>query len=174
MTEIEDGAFRDCSNLSSVNLPTSLKTLGTMAFYDCDLITSVTVPASLEGCGGDGGCGPFGGCDGLKEVSFEAGTTRVADHLLYDCPGIESVAVPEGVTLVESYAFGDYADDCRVPVFQRLLEARRGPDPRHGDRDRGRRVLRVWVDFSGRSAMCDYARFSHIPQLHSVGFSKAS
>ena len=107
VTEIEDGAFRDCSNLSSVNLPTSLKTLGTMAFYDCDLITSVTVPASLEGCGGDGGCGPFGGCDGLKEVSFEAGTTRVADHLLYDCPGIESVAVPEGVTLVESYAFGD-------------------------------------------------------------------
>ncbi|HJJ00621.1 MAG TPA: leucine-rich repeat protein [Coriobacteriaceae bacterium] len=109
VTSMGDFAFAYCPALSSVNLPASLKTLGAAAFRDDDAIASVTVPASLESCGDFVSYGgPFNECDGLKEVRFERGTTRVAYNLLSDCTGIESIAVPEGVTVIEGGAF----DNC--------------------------------------------------------------
>ena len=121
MTKVEDWAFQDCSSLSSVRLSRSLVSLGAGAFGD-DPISSIEIPASLEGCGSSSSGGPFGGCKQLKEVSFEQGTTHVADHLLYMCPGLESISIPEGVTAVEANAFYGCSNLASVSLPESLTE----------------------------------------------------
>ena len=122
VTEIASFAFQDCSSLSSVRLSRSLVSLGAGAFGS-DPIASVEIPASLEGCGyGSNAGGPFGGCKQLGDVTFEQGTTHVADHLLYMCPGLESVSIPEGVTAVEASAFYGCSNLSSVSLPESLTE----------------------------------------------------
>jgi len=42
ITEIGMGAFRFCSNLTSIVIPENVKTVGNSAFYDCDKLESIT------------------------------------------------------------------------------------------------------------------------------------
>jgi hypothetical protein len=68
LTTIKDSAFYDCSNLTSVTIPDSVKTIGDKAFYECGL-TSVTIPDSVKTIGGNA----FYGC-GLTSVTFGGNT----------------------------------------------------------------------------------------------------
>ena len=58
VTSIGNQAFRDCSFLTSVELPDSVTSIGDRAFYDCSTLTSIELPDSVtsiedeafEGC----------------------------------------------------------------------------------------------------------------------------
>ena len=52
-----------------------------------------------------GGDGPFSDCDNLKNVTFEAGTTRIAENLFGDCKGLEKIEIPDTVQSIENRAF---------------------------------------------------------------------
>ena len=51
VTEIEEVAFRGCSNLVNITLSKNLKYMGWGAFEDCTKITKIEIPKSLEECG---------------------------------------------------------------------------------------------------------------------------
>ena len=40
--------MQNCTQLSTVNLPSALTEIGAHAFYNCDLIETITIPKSLE------------------------------------------------------------------------------------------------------------------------------
>lgn len=49
VTKIWGGAFDGCSQkLNSVQLPSTLKTIGDLAFHDCDQLSEITIPKSVE------------------------------------------------------------------------------------------------------------------------------
>ena len=50
--------------------------------------------------------GAFEGCANLKTVTFEEGTTEIAEGLFAGCTGIEQIKIPDTVTEIESGAFG--------------------------------------------------------------------
>ena len=108
VVEIESNSFSECKSLSSVKLSSNLKTLGYGAFYNCDKLTSIMIPKSLEKATRavmTGGDGPFSDCDNLKNVTFEAGTTRIAENLFGDCKGLEKIEIPDTVQGIENRAF---------------------------------------------------------------------
>ena len=108
VVEIENDSFSKCKSLSSVKLSSNLKTLECGAFYNCDKLTSIMIPKSLEKATSwstVGGDGPFSDCDNLKNVTFEAGTTRIAEHLFGDCKGLERIEIPDTVQSIEYRAF---------------------------------------------------------------------
>ena len=53
VTAIGNGAFRECSGLTSVTIPNSITSIGYEAFYGCSGLTSVTIPNSVTSIGGD-------------------------------------------------------------------------------------------------------------------------
>ena len=113
VTFIGSGAFLGCSNLSDVKLSKKLKELGGYAFGDCDSLTSITIPKSLEKTTQayysqyiyNYQWGVFIACDNLKNITFEEGTTKIANGLFANNDSIEKVVIPDTVTSIEWNAF---------------------------------------------------------------------
>ncbi|MBR3988847.1 MAG: leucine-rich repeat protein [Clostridia bacterium] len=118
VTKIETDAFSGCASLKDVKLSKGLTVLGFGAFGGTP-IESIEIPKALDegdysystwsftlnGVDYSVTSGPFVGCDNLKTVTFEEGTTQVAENLFRGCTGLEKIVIPEGVTIIESGAF---------------------------------------------------------------------
>ena len=100
---IGKGAFGRCSALSSVTFtPTSQVTsIGQSAFYSSGL-TSITIPTSVTSIGEDA----FGGCTSLTSVTFTP-TSQVTSisHYAFASSGLTSVIIPDSVIRIGFYAF---------------------------------------------------------------------
>ena len=109
VTVIQESAFAECTNLSSVVLSENLVELGLSAFGETAL-TAIEIPKSLEkahvswtyskDCDG-----PFENCENLKKVTFEKGTTRIAQFLFAGCTGIKDIQIPQTVVSIEKGGF---------------------------------------------------------------------
>lgn len=116
VTEIEEVAFRGCSNLVNITLSKNLKYMGWGAFGDCIKVTKIEIPKSLEQCGGSNYGGPFAECSGLKTVIFENGTTKIASNLFENCIGLEEINIPDTVTVIGDSAFSECVNLSRVHI----------------------------------------------------------
>jgi hypothetical protein len=117
ITYIHNRAFYSCKQLSQLVLPKYLNKYGASAFAECDALTSVEIPKTLEtidytpdygfSVGKDYYFmhGMFYGCDRLSNVTFEKGTTAIADSLFYGCIGLENIEIPDTVTTIGYNAF---------------------------------------------------------------------
>ena len=110
VTEIGTYAFANCSNLTEVTLSEALVSMGYSAFYNCDSLTSIEIPKSLDLVTDTiytKENGAFRDCDNLKTVTFEEGTTQIAERLFWLCTGLEEIVIPDTVTAIEYGAFRD-------------------------------------------------------------------
>ncbi len=101
VTSIGNGAFRECSGLTSVSIPNSVTSIGYSAFYGCSGLTSVTIPNSVTSIGN----GAFRECSGLTSVSIPNSVTSIGNSAFYYCIGLTSVNIPNSVTSIENWAF---------------------------------------------------------------------
>ena len=121
MTSIGNGAFQNCSGLTSVDIPNSVTSIGKWAFQYCRGLTSVTIPNSVTSIG----ISAFNDCSGLtsvyidcttigywfrdnrriKEVSIGENVTSIEDDAFNGCSGLTSVTIPKSVTSIGNGAF---------------------------------------------------------------------
>ena len=101
VTSIGNGAFRECSGLTSVSIPNSVTSIGYSAFYGCSGLTSVTIPNSVTSIGNSA----FRECSGLTSVSIPNSVTSIGNSAFYYCIGLTSVNIPNSVTSIENWAF---------------------------------------------------------------------
>ncbi len=94
--EIPVGAFGDMK-LTSVVLPTGLKSIGKAAFAGCDRLTAITFPASLERVGDYA----FAGCSALTAITLPASVTTVGTGAFMRCTALTSLAVEPSSKLAE-------------------------------------------------------------------------
>lgn len=67
VTSIDDEAFGESSELTSVSIPNSVTSIGSKAFQNCWRLTSIILPGNLNSIGGSA----FSGCSGLTFVVSE-------------------------------------------------------------------------------------------------------
>ena len=128
--DIDGAAFAECKELSDVVLSKNLKTMGWQVFGNDNKLTEIEIPKSLEECryyrnndSIDGGT--FDNCANLKTVTFEDGTTEIAEGLFAGCTGIEQIRIPDTVTVIESGAFGGCINLKEIDVPNSVTEIQR-------------------------------------------------
>ena len=94
VTAIGIEAFRSCKEMSSINIPGSVKEIRDYAFDYCTGLTAVDLPGSLIKIG----TGAFNSCIGLISINIPGSVKEIGDFAFDNCPGL-TVVCPE-----DSYA----------------------------------------------------------------------
>ena len=103
VTSIGLGTFYGCSGLTSLTIPSGVTSIGDDAFYGCNGLTSLTIPSGVTSIGRFA----FSGCSGLTSLTIPSGVTSIGWGTFYGCSGLTSLTIPSGVTLIGESAFHD-------------------------------------------------------------------
>ena len=112
MEIIHSDTFNGCESLTSVTIPSSVKTIGDSAFRNCTSLTSIAIPNGVTEVRDS----VFSGCTNLTSVQLPASLRFVRFHLFYDCTKLESVTIPASVKSVEASAFDGCASLTSINV----------------------------------------------------------
>lgn len=98
----EKSPFYNNTEITSVDLGSTLAAINDHAFKGCSNLVSVTGGSSVNWIGG----WAFEGC-GLKYFTWPKGMTYVEDGVFYNCKNLITVALPQGLTKINQKAFWD-------------------------------------------------------------------
>ncbi|MBO2527222.1 MAG: hypothetical protein CW335_03460, partial [Clostridiales bacterium] len=138
VASIGSWVFQNCSNLTSVSLPTTLELIDNGAFWFCNSLTEIQIPASVTAIGESAFCG----CEGLAEVTIPASVNKIGAGAFSECSGLNSITVlnPEceignhealgvpGTTVVHGYersSAQDYAEETGY-TFEAICDCANG------------------------------------------------
>lgn len=94
-------AFRSCSNLAEVDLPDNLEFIGNSAFSGCSKLTSITLGSKVRSIGSNA----FSGCSALTSVVIPDNVQELGTTAFYRCYGLTDVSIGTGITAIENSAF---------------------------------------------------------------------
>ena len=98
---IESAAFRDCRSLTSINIPSSVTSIGEGAFDGCRALTSINIPSSVTSIGDYA----FENCRALTSINIPSSVTSIGKCAFSDCSSLTSINIPSSVTSIGNYAF---------------------------------------------------------------------
>ena len=102
VTHIPDYIFENCTALSSIEIPSSVKSVGRGAFMNTG-IEKITVPSNVEVLQREA----FRNCDALKEAVIQSGETEIGTELFWECTNLKSVTLPYGIKILPERMFYD-------------------------------------------------------------------
>ncbi len=138
---IPTAAFKNCVNLTEININDEISFIGRYAFYNCDSLVSITIPSKITTIADDA----FESCDNLTNVYYNAnieswcnisfdsyysnGSTASGKSNLSNPMGFgknfyinnvlqKDIVIPENVSSVSAYAFlgFDCLESITIPV----------------------------------------------------------
>ena len=90
VTSIGENAFKNCTALVKINMPSSIISIGNSAFYGCSGLKEIVIPDNVTIMEGF----TFGHCTSLTTVTFPSTLTSM--YMAFDdCPNIESVYIKD-------------------------------------------------------------------------------
>lgn len=101
VTTIGEGAFSNCSKLTSITIPNTVTTIGSDAFNHCTSLTSVNIPDGVTKIEIDAFCY----CSSLTSITIPDSVTSIGDGAFYQCYSLTSVTISNGVTTIGDSAF---------------------------------------------------------------------
>ncbi len=100
LTFIGNDAFRQCSNLTSVVLPSFVTYLGNNSFLRCSSLTELIIPNSVTAIRNYA----LSECSGLTAITIPNSVNTIWSDAFADCTGLTSLFIPKTVT-----SFGERA-----------------------------------------------------------------
>ena len=109
-------------NQTKVTVPTTYKgkpvtTIGTRAFYDCSQITEIVLPNTLK----EIGAYTFGYCTSLNKIEIPS-CTRVLDYAFSGCTALAEVTLPDGIVSLGSYLFENCTSLKKVTILSGAVQ----------------------------------------------------
>ena len=121
VTAIGRNVFSGCTELTSINIPSSVTMIGEWAF-GCTGLTSIDIPSSvtlIESAA-------FFGCTGLTSIDIPSGVITISDSTFSSCTGLTSITIPEGVTTIGERAFSGCTSLTSITIPEGVATIKRG------------------------------------------------
>lgn len=94
-------ALAGCTNIENVTIGNNVRVIPDYAFKDCKYVSSINLPSGVKSIGE----GVFEGCISLTSVNVPNGVTDISDHTFSGCEKLESVILPESIKSIGKSAF---------------------------------------------------------------------
>lgn len=88
---IGNGAFKNCEKLKSITIENGITSIGVSAFYCCKMLKSITLPKSVA----EIGVSAFEGCSGLESVMIKNSDASMAADVFEGCESLTKIIVPQ-------------------------------------------------------------------------------
>lgn len=98
---IADSAFANIGELESITLPNQLKVIGNMAFKDCTNLSIINLSDTIVEIREEA----FFGCKSLTEIVLPANINKIPKYAFYDCSNLKKVTLKNGVLAIDSSSF---------------------------------------------------------------------
>ena len=95
---IGDWGFTE-TDISTANLPDSLTSIGTCGFSFCDQLSSINFGSGLKTIGSNA----FEACTALKEIQFPEGLESIGTNAFMECDQLTEVSIPSTVTFLSGF-----------------------------------------------------------------------
>ncbi len=94
-------AFRNCTGLTSIEIPDSVTTIGAYAFEKCTNLTSIEIPSGVTTIGASA----FAQCTGIASVDISDSVTTIGAYAFVNCTSLTSVEIPVRITTINYGTF---------------------------------------------------------------------
>lgn len=99
------------SDITSVQLPSTLKAIPYLGFYRCKNLNNVVIPGNIK----EIGVSAFSWCESLSNLTISEGVEHIGEAAFFRCNNLNEVTIPRSVTQIDLHAFGwDYVNDYDV------------------------------------------------------------
>lgn len=118
VTEICDGAFKDCLFLKSVTIPGSVNKIGKYAFYGCTRLEIITIPENVEIIGDSA----FENCTKLTNATISYGVKIIGDSAFSGCSKLTNIKIPNSVKAIGNRAFKNCTNLVNADIPESIKE----------------------------------------------------
>ena len=127
---VGDYAFGECTGLTKINFPNSLKKIGSCGFIDCTGLTAVVVPDSVTELGNR----TFDGCKNIKNITLGRSVASMGSSIFSQCWMINITCLAPTPPSIPTINGGiglwhTVYNSCRLYVPKGSLEAYQTTDP---------------------------------------------
>ena len=112
VTSIGTGAFSGCSNLTNIELSDSVTDIAESTFANCKKLTNITIPDSVKNIRKMA----FKGCSGLTNITIPDSVTDIESYAFYGCSNLTSITLPNQLKSIGSSAFRGCSSLRRITI----------------------------------------------------------
>ncbi|MBR3843996.1 MAG: leucine-rich repeat protein, partial [Clostridia bacterium] len=113
---VADNAFAGNTEITGVDIPEGIESIGANAFAGCIGLTQVVLPDSVTILGAS----VFENCTGLWDVILSQGLEAIADSAFEGCTALAGITIPNGITTLGASAFKGCTTLSEVTLSQAL------------------------------------------------------
>ncbi len=101
VTSVGNRAFYGCANVTSVNIASTVKTIGAFAFANCTGLKMLSLGSGITSIGESA----FECCESLASVRLPSALRTIGKKAFYRCYNLQTITVPASVTSMGTQVF---------------------------------------------------------------------
>ena len=100
LVNIGSSAFYNCSALKAISIPTGVTSINNYTFYGCSSITNISIPEKVTSIGSNA----FEYCTSLSSIDLND-ITSIGGRVFYGCSSLKNITIPNTLTSADSYPY---------------------------------------------------------------------